>query len=145
MRWLALVACGVIGCGSKSSSTATVPASVLDGKGDTDPNPPSNVNTEAKPASQPGGSTAGGARLSATDACARFAMLKKQKCEWAERFPPEMGSRDVCLETLENWFSPSTPDHLTIEKTVACWSLDCEAAATCMMRLQGGASPAPTK
>ncbi len=133
--------CIAAACGGGKSTTGTVPASVLDGKGDNDPNPHTNVNTEERPAAQPAGSTEGGRSLSPSEGCARYAALKKERCEWANRFPPEMGSPDVCLATLENWFAPTTQDHETIEKTVACWALDCEAAATCMTRVQNAANP----
>jgi poly(3-hydroxybutyrate) depolymerase len=143
---LALLALVLVACGRpQSSTTTTVPASVLDGKGDNDPNARTEAtgdaapsSSEARPAAQPAGSTV--ERLSPADACTRYAAHKAEKCEWATRFPPDMGRRDVCLSTLETWFSPSTEGHEDIEKTVACWSLDCAAAATCMLRVQSAAS-----
>lgn len=137
--WLAVMACAVAGCGSSTSSGNTVPGSVLDGKGDVDPNPTTNVNTEESAATT--NAVPEPARISVDEACTRLAALKEERCDWAVRFPPEMAQASVCAASLESWFDPSTAQREVLEKTVACWRLDCDSARTCMVRAQSTAAP----
>ena len=142
-RWLPVVACVALACGgSKSSSGTNVPASVLDGKGDTDPNPHTEVNTETAGTPAAYGSPPA---LAPADACVRIAALKGEGCAWANRFPSEFDDAALCARSLENWFSPSTPDHEMLARTVACWALDCDAAANCMIRAKSTAAPPPPR
>jgi len=75
-------------------------------------------------------------------ACARFAVLTGQGCAWADRFPTEFRDSATCVRSLETWFSAATKGHETLERTVGCWSQDCDDAAACMVRIQQAAPPA---
>jgi hypothetical protein len=116
-----------------------VPGSVLDGKGDVDPNPPVRVDTEAE--SRPTGAVAPPAGLATDAACERLAKLREQRCAWAMRFPPEVDDPAACKRSLDTWVSPETPDHEMLARTIACWALECDAAASCMMQVKTAAPP----
>jgi hypothetical protein len=128
-----VVACGRDGRGRAPG--ATVPGSVLDGKGDVDPHPPVRVDTEAEAAAT-GPVAPPPAGLATDAACERLAKLREQRCGWAMRFPPEVDDPAACKRSLDTWVSPETPDHEMLARTIACWALACDAAASCMMQIK---------
>ncbi len=70
--------------------------------------------------------------LSLADACERLQRLRNDGCEWAERFPANFADGDLCEESLATWVDPATPNHVSLERSIRCWSLDCDAAIPCL-------------
>jgi len=144
MRWVAAVVAQVVllsGCGGGSSTKNTVPNELLDPGGHAkDPNegtPP--VTPPDDPAPSPPSA------LSPEKACERISLLRGEGCQWANRFPPEIADATVCQRTMNQWFSPETEGHQQLEKLASCWSLDCEGAEACMVRIQSAAPPPPPR
>jgi hypothetical protein len=127
----------VLACGGKKSNDGTVPSSILDGKGEIDPHTSVISETEATPAA----SSTTQPPLAPADACARVATLKGEGCAWAQRFPQEFSDPAVCVRSLELWFSPQTAGHDELARSAACWALDCDAAASCMIRVKSSQPP----
>lgn len=104
----------------------------------TDPN-------EGTPPVQGPDETASLAAVTPEKACERISLLRGEACAWANRFPPEMADASVCLRSMEKWFAPETEGHVELEKLAACWSLDCEGAEACMVRVKSAAPPPPPR
>jgi hypothetical protein len=138
MRWVVVVSV-LLACRAERTSS-TVPSEMLDGKSATPAAPAAGSGSAAKPepARPP---AAGPAALSPEAACARFEVLAQAGCSWTQRFPPEFRAGDACVTSLRTWFSPTTAQHESLERTVGCWALDCDAAAACMVSAQVGAPP----
>jgi len=79
--------------------------------------------------------------LSLPAACERIRTLSNEGCKWTARFGPEFTEGEVCERSLANWVDPSTPNHVSLERTIRCWSLDCDAAVECMRSAQNSRVP----
>jgi hypothetical protein len=80
--------------------------------------------------------------LTVEEACARFKTLRDEGCQWTQRFPADFADVGICRRTLNSWVDPSTPKHASLQSTIGCWALNCEAAVSCMKLAQSQGDPA---
>src|SRR5687768_8053385 len=101
----------VFACGSGRSADSTL---VID-----DPKPvvPPDA-APAKPATTSKEPALTG-MLSIEAACARFATLQGQGCEWTKRFPAGFGESANCENSLMTWMKDPK-----MQKSVGCWALE---------------------
>jgi len=85
------------------------------------------------------------ADLAPEGACARFDVLAGEGCAWTQRFPPEFRRTNNCVASLTSWVSPSTDKHVQLQAVINCWSLDCDAAASCMVNVETSGAPPPPR
>ena len=140
MTGIAVVVCALVAC-KHNSNDSTVPNELLDKKSSDDSS--GSAVATATPASTPAGPDQ--PALSPADACARVVALSNEQCQWAQRFPPELKDGAICERSLASWFAPETPGHEQLAKMAACWALDCDAAAACMVRVKSGEAPPPPR
>src|ERR1041384_1323430 len=124
-------------------SQPTIPSSMLDGK--TTPTAAGSDGAEPTPAPAPRSPPPAMAELTPEAACAKFTALAGEGCSWTERFPPEFHQTSNCVASLETWVSPSTAEHANLQAIINCWALDCDAAASCMVRAQTTPPPRPPR
>jgi hypothetical protein len=134
MRQWILVAC-LIACGPPvrgSDSTLVIddkPATPADAT-------PATVAKSGTPAKSPSIT----AQLTVEEACARFETLAAAGCDWTQRFPPEFRQGSSCVKSLTTWVADPK-----LQKSVSCWSLECEPAAQCMVATHSEGPKAPTR
>jgi hypothetical protein len=85
------------------------------------------------------------APLSLEDSCQQFRTLREAGCDWTQRFPPDFSDADMCQGSLATWVDPATPNHVSLERTIRCWSLDCDDAVPCMLSAQKLREPEPAR
>ena len=89
-------------------------------------------DAEVEPSNEP---------ISLQATCERFRTLRNDGCAWTARFPADFSQGNTCETSLATWIDPATPNHVSLERTVRCWSLDCEAAIPCMKSAQASREP----
>lgn len=93
---------------------------------------PEGEETEAELSKEP---------ISLQATCERFRSLRNEGCAWTARFPADLSVGNTCEISMAKWIDPSTPNHKSLERTLRCWSLDCDAAVPCMKRAQALRDP----
>lgn len=83
--------------------------------------------------------------LSLEDSCQRFRTLREAGCEWTQRFPADFSEPATCQGSLATWVDPATPNHVSLERTIRCWSLDCDDAIPCMISARDSRDPEPAR
>ncbi len=120
-----------LGCGPVRSSDSTL---VLD-----DRTPPTNAPTEDVGRST-GAKPEVTGNLSRTEACARFATLADDGCDWTKRHPASFRDPANCESALETW---TQQPHLAA--VVNCWALECGPARECMVAAAQNQPAAPPR
>ena len=126
--WIVLL---LASCGPPVRGDSTL---VVDDK----PATPADAAAPAKPSTAKAPAIT--AQLTIEEACARFETLASAGCGWTQRFPAEFRQGASCANSLKTWFADPK-----LQKSVSCWSLECEPAAACMVSTHSEGPKAATR